>query len=420
MLVERFVRAVCDDGLDVGSILVITYTKRAAGELRSRIRARLLELDRGDLARELDGAWISTIHGFCNRLLKTYPLAAGTRSALSRARRRAGLGVARRGVRGRARGVLRRRASRSGSACLRRTARRGCAACSPVSSRRCAPPAASSCWSSASGRACPTPSSGWKTPRAVSSTTRPQPRRSAPQLRRALEVLESDSSPERLLDLDGLKARGERAASYDEARRAVEQAALDEAAAHDRGLLEELLAGFAARVPGREGPRVGARLRGSPAASARPASRERGHPSARAVALPLDHGRRVPGHEPAPVRADRCARRAHGRVLRRRRVPVDLRLPPRGRQRLPRAAGCVTAGPAADAELSLAARGARRRRTSSSRASSARNSSRSTRPATFRTPSSALRRSCSSPTSRRTPVPTCTGGVRRRSTSRSA
>ena len=30
-----------------------------------------------DLARELDGAWISTIHGFCLRLLKAYPFAAG-------------------------------------------------------------------------------------------------------------------------------------------------------------------------------------------------------------------------------------------------------------------------------------------------------------------------------------------------------
>ena len=77
VLVERFMRAVCDEGLDVGSLLVITYTKRAAGELRGRIRARLVELERNDLARELDGAWISTIHGFCNRLLKAYPLAAG-------------------------------------------------------------------------------------------------------------------------------------------------------------------------------------------------------------------------------------------------------------------------------------------------------------------------------------------------------
>jgi len=77
VIVERFVRAVCDRGLDVDSILVITYTRKAAGELRARIRAALLERGRPDLARELDGAWISTIHGFCNRLLKAYPFAAG-------------------------------------------------------------------------------------------------------------------------------------------------------------------------------------------------------------------------------------------------------------------------------------------------------------------------------------------------------
>ena len=77
VLVERFVRAVCDEGMDVDSILVITYTKRAAGELRTRIRAELRRRGRGDLARELDGAWISTIHGFCNRLLKTHPFQAG-------------------------------------------------------------------------------------------------------------------------------------------------------------------------------------------------------------------------------------------------------------------------------------------------------------------------------------------------------
>src|SRR5437899_6084632 len=77
VLVERVVRAVCDRGLDVDSILVITYTRRAAGELRTRIRAALAERGRHDLARELDGAWISTIHGFCNRLLRAYPFAAG-------------------------------------------------------------------------------------------------------------------------------------------------------------------------------------------------------------------------------------------------------------------------------------------------------------------------------------------------------
>jgi ATP-dependent helicase/nuclease subunit A len=77
VIVERFCRAVCERGLDVDSILVITYTERAAGELRARIRQRLRELDRHDLARELDAAWISTIHGFCHRLLRAYPFAAG-------------------------------------------------------------------------------------------------------------------------------------------------------------------------------------------------------------------------------------------------------------------------------------------------------------------------------------------------------
>jgi ATP-dependent helicase/nuclease subunit A len=77
VLVERYVRAVCDRGIDVESILVITYTRKAAGELRTRIRASLRERGRPDLARELDGAWISTIHGFCNRLLRAHPFAAG-------------------------------------------------------------------------------------------------------------------------------------------------------------------------------------------------------------------------------------------------------------------------------------------------------------------------------------------------------
>src|SRR5581483_301738 len=76
VLVERFVRAL-ERGVDVGSILVITYTERAAGELRSRIRSRLVEIGRRDAARELDGAWVSTIHGFCLRLLRAHPLAAG-------------------------------------------------------------------------------------------------------------------------------------------------------------------------------------------------------------------------------------------------------------------------------------------------------------------------------------------------------
>src|SRR3954469_127322 len=77
VLVERVVRAVTERGLDVDSILVITDTRRAAVELRGRIRAALAERGRHDLARELDGAWVSTIHGFCARLLRAHPFAVG-------------------------------------------------------------------------------------------------------------------------------------------------------------------------------------------------------------------------------------------------------------------------------------------------------------------------------------------------------
>src|SRR5581483_7644796 len=56
VLVERVVRAVTERGLDVDSILVITYTRRAAGELRTRIRTALADRRRHDLFRELDEA----------------------------------------------------------------------------------------------------------------------------------------------------------------------------------------------------------------------------------------------------------------------------------------------------------------------------------------------------------------------------
>jgi ATP-dependent helicase/nuclease subunit A len=77
VLVERYVRALCERGLSVDAVVVITYTERAAGELKARIRARLRDLGRPDLARDVDRAWISTIHGFCSRLLRANAFDAG-------------------------------------------------------------------------------------------------------------------------------------------------------------------------------------------------------------------------------------------------------------------------------------------------------------------------------------------------------
>jgi ATP-dependent exoDNAse (exonuclease V) beta subunit len=77
VLVERFVSAVVEDGVPVESMLAITFTDKAAAEMRARVRARLLELGRRDDARAAEGAAISTIHGFCGRLLRAHALSAG-------------------------------------------------------------------------------------------------------------------------------------------------------------------------------------------------------------------------------------------------------------------------------------------------------------------------------------------------------
>src|SRR5215207_5619756 len=77
VMVERFVEAVLTDGVPVGSILALTFTEKAAGELRERVRRRLSQLGEDEHARAVDGAWIGTIHGFCARVLRSRPLAAG-------------------------------------------------------------------------------------------------------------------------------------------------------------------------------------------------------------------------------------------------------------------------------------------------------------------------------------------------------
>jgi ATP-dependent exoDNAse (exonuclease V) beta subunit len=77
VLVERFVRSVLEDGVRPQRILAITFTERAAGELRARVRERFVELGRRDEARETETAWVSTIHGFCARLLRAHAIAAG-------------------------------------------------------------------------------------------------------------------------------------------------------------------------------------------------------------------------------------------------------------------------------------------------------------------------------------------------------
>jgi ATP-dependent exoDNAse (exonuclease V) beta subunit len=251
VLVDRFANAVCDEGLDVGSVLVITYTERAAGELRSRIRRALHERGRDDLARELDGAWISTIHGFCHRLLKAYPFAAGLDPrfrVLDDSQARVLRGEAFEEALGEfCAGDVPRRLrllATYGAGGLRRmltgvyeTLR---AAGRPLDLQLGDGPALALRLEALREAAqCVVDEPGHDEQRA--------------QAARMLELLERDRQAEDLLDLTPFATRGgprERFASYEAARKAVEQAALDELATRDRDLLQELLEGFARSYAG--------------------------------------------------------------------------------------------------------------------------------------------------------------------------
>src|SRR6516164_5948763 len=73
VLVERFVAAVREDGVAPGRILAITFTDRAAGELRQRVSARFLEHGDGEAARDTEAAFVSPFLGLCTRLLRVQP-----------------------------------------------------------------------------------------------------------------------------------------------------------------------------------------------------------------------------------------------------------------------------------------------------------------------------------------------------------
>ena len=59
------------------AILAITFTEKAAQEIKSRLVKHFVDRGDGDLRRRVERAQVSTIHGFCNGILREFALDAG-------------------------------------------------------------------------------------------------------------------------------------------------------------------------------------------------------------------------------------------------------------------------------------------------------------------------------------------------------
>ncbi|MDO4590207.1 MAG: UvrD-helicase domain-containing protein [Slackia sp.] len=63
------------DGID--QVMAITFTDKAAGEIKSRVKSTLRAEGMAAEALKVDDAWISTIHGMCSRILRTHAVELG-------------------------------------------------------------------------------------------------------------------------------------------------------------------------------------------------------------------------------------------------------------------------------------------------------------------------------------------------------
>jgi ATP-dependent helicase/nuclease subunit A len=86
VLVERYLEILRTQKVSVDNIVAITFTNRAANEMRERVRTTIDDLLRATAGderkrwlrhkRALEGAVITTIHGLCSRLLHEFPVEA--------------------------------------------------------------------------------------------------------------------------------------------------------------------------------------------------------------------------------------------------------------------------------------------------------------------------------------------------------
>jgi ATP-dependent helicase/nuclease subunit A len=75
VLTERFAWLVETQGVYPDAILAITFTEKAANEIKSRLIQRFA--GRPEAREAIERAWVSTIHGFCARVLQENAIRAG-------------------------------------------------------------------------------------------------------------------------------------------------------------------------------------------------------------------------------------------------------------------------------------------------------------------------------------------------------
>src|SRR3954452_24909302 len=75
VLIQRFSWLVRERNISPGRILAITFTEKAATEIRMRILTAFEDLPQMRL--QIERAWVSTIHSFCARLLRENAIEAG-------------------------------------------------------------------------------------------------------------------------------------------------------------------------------------------------------------------------------------------------------------------------------------------------------------------------------------------------------
>lgn len=76
-LVARYLRLITQDNLQPDQILTVTFTRKAAAEMKKRIVAELVQQGLRDEAQVAETGPIQTIHGFCERVLRECSVDAG-------------------------------------------------------------------------------------------------------------------------------------------------------------------------------------------------------------------------------------------------------------------------------------------------------------------------------------------------------